>query len=488
MVDIKTPLESLTTNAWLETHRDPFVLIDANYTIVAANSAYAQAYGADSSSIVGRKCHEVSHRSAEPCHRRGENCPHQAVFATRRPAQVVHVHFDVKGRAERVRLSAAPIILPDGSMLMSESVRVLTGESAGGPHEMVGASPAYLDMLSQLAEVAPSNLPVLLTGETGAGKELAAQFLHRQSSRQRGPLVVIDCTSIPESLFEAELFGHEKGAFTGPTSRRIGLAEEASGGTLFLDEIGELPLSVQAKLLRFAETGEVRRLGANQTRHVDCRIISATHRPLSSLIDTGRFRRDLYYRLAGIEIRVPALLERGDDVLLIAEAMLHRIPGGRRCTLSEPTRQCLRAHAFPGNVRELRNAIQRAAQRAGGGQIEPWHLGLDTGTSSSSGLSGERAQPLPPSNVPLGPRWAVRHHTSAGEAVKVVPGIPSGDPSAAPMTRPQSLAEQVALLCASGLSRRTVAERLGMSERTIYRHLAKLEQQSSAVPSDPAAG
>ena len=447
-------LEGIDPATWLETHPEPFVVIDAQYTIVAANRAYAAAYGTAPDGIVGRKCHEVSHRSDEPCHRHGESCPHRSVYATGQATQVVHVHFDARGQAERVRLTARPLPLADGTILMSESVQRLGTLEEEDPGAMIGSSPAFSRMLSQLVDAAASDLPLLLTGETGSGKEVAARYVHRHSRRCQGPLVIIDCTAIPDSLFESEVFGHEKGAFTGPSSRRIGLAEEAEGGTLFLDEIGELPPAMQAKLLRFVETGEFRRLGSNQTRRVDCRVISATHRDLSDLVECSGFRRDLYYRLAGLEVNVPPLRERKADIPQLAAALLlesHRSSGSP--SLSEDARTALLAHDFPGNIRELRNVIRRAAQRAGPGWIDASHLGIDA------------AAPALPAS------------TGSGR-------IAAGEQDGAPLRpiRRAGLSGRIGELCGCGLSRHDIALRLGISERTVYRHLARRN------PPPPSAG
>ena len=274
-------------------------------------------------------------------------------------------------------------------------------------------------------------------------------------------MVVIDCTAIPESLFESEVFGHEKGAFTGPSSRRIGLAEDAEGGTLFFDEIGELPQPMQAKLLRFVETGEFRRLGANQTRRVDCRVISATHRQLSELVEQSDFRRDLYYRLAGIEVRVPSLRERRADVLPLARALLAeplrrtRSPG-----LSEGTCRALLVYDFPGNIRELRNMMQRAAQTAGPGWIEVSHLGIDV---AASGLAD-----------------------SPADGGRLAQGEEAGLPRR-PMRR-TDLACRIRELCGCGLSRHDIAQQLGVSERTVYRHLARRNLSSAAPAGAQDAG
>jgi len=448
MTDLPEPsLDHVPARDWIETHAEPFVVIDAKYTIVAANAAYALAYGADSADLIGRKCHAVSHRSEVPCHENGENCPHARVFATGQPTQVDHVHFDVVGQADRVRLSARPLRLADGSLVMTESVRRLEAEDHASAPEMIGTSAAFNEMMAQLIDAAASDLPALLTGETGVGKELAASFIHERSSQRTGQLVVIDCTAIPETLFEAELFGHERGAFTGPSARRVGLVEAAEHGTLFLDELGELPLALQAKLLRFIEHGEFRRLGANEVRHVSCRIIAATNQALAERVEAGLFRRDLFHRLAGIEIALPPLRERGDDCLLIAQAMLRRLPAPQRGLGFTPAAlRALRVHRFAGNVRELSHRVRRGAQRAGTGWITPEHLGLTAAGTVSAGTI----------ETTPAPTW------SAADEGAVLS-----------MRGPQALGSSIRSLCACGVPRREVAHRLGISERTVYRHLAR---------------
>jgi transcriptional regulator with GAF, ATPase, and Fis domain len=192
-------------------------------------------------------------------------------------------------------------------------------------------------------------------GESGTGKELVARAVHEASSRANRPLVPVDCSSLPENLFESELFGHERGAFTGANTARGGLVEAASGGTLFLDEVGDIPLTMQVKLLRLLETGTYRRVGSTEQRHADIRVVSATHRDLDQMVAQGRFREDLYYRLSTFPIHLPALRERADDIALLAVALLTRVAPKRKLVLSDSALQLLQAQNYPGNVRELRN-------------------------------------------------------------------------------------------------------------------------------------
>ncbi|NDC53979.1 MAG: sigma-54-dependent Fis family transcriptional regulator [Planctomycetia bacterium] len=227
----------------------------------------------------------------------------------------------------------------------------------------LGESPAMRAVYSVIDRVAASSVDVLVTGETGTGKELVARALHQRSRRAAAPFVPVDCGAIPDALMESEFFGHEKGAFTGADGRRMGLVEFADGGTLFLDEVGELPLALQAKLLRVLQERRVRRVGARQETSVDVRVIAATSRNLDGMVERGEFRRDLFYRINVVRIDLPPLRERGDDVGLLAEFFANRAAqemGKTVSGLSIDAYQVLKNYGWPGNVRELQNAIRRA--------------------------------------------------------------------------------------------------------------------------------
>ena len=243
---------------------------------------------------------------------------------------------------------------------------VCESESAERLPELIGNAPCMIEISRRVRLVAPRLTPVLIEGPTGSGKELVAEALHRLSSRNRKPFVAINCAAIPESLLEAELFGHTRGAFTGAVQGRTGRIEAADGGTLFLDEIGEMPPGLQSKLLRFVECGELQRVGDNETLRVDVRIIAATHRPLASQAQSGAFRSDLYYRLAVFLIRTPALNEHAQDLPRLVEHFLEKLGRHtpRKC-VDQGAMAKLAAHDWPGNVRELEHVLERGVILAG---------------------------------------------------------------------------------------------------------------------------
>ena len=244
---------------------------------------------------------------------------------------------------------------------------------------ILGASPKMQAVVDFIRKVAPTNAPVLILGESGTGKEMVAQALHHQSAQKSGPFVAINCNTIPENLLESELFGHEKGAFTGAHSQRKGHIETAAGGTLFLDEIGELPASVQVKLLRFLQEKCFQRVGGRQEIQSDARVLAATNRNLQEHVASGQFREDLYFRLAVVVVTVPPLRERGDDIVLLAKAFLHNYsvehakPG---LTFATDALRALNLHRWAGNVRELQNRVRRAVIMADGKRVTARDLEL----------------------------------------------------------------------------------------------------------------
>jgi transcriptional regulator with GAF, ATPase, and Fis domain len=284
-----------------------------------------------------------------------------------------------------------------------------------GRHRVLGQSKRWKDVIAHAAKVAPTEATVLLTGESGTGKEVVARLVHRTSPRAEGPFVALNCAALPEQLLESELFGHEKGAFTGAVAARPGRIEQASGGVLFLDEVGEMSPAVQAKFLRVLQEREFQRLGGTKTIKADVRVLAATNRDLKAASARGAFREDLYYRLAVFEIPLPSLRERPEDILLLVDAFLEEIGrsiGRPAAGVSQEVRATLVAYGWPGNVRELRNAIERAVILCEGGLITSEHLpiGVVVGpravaapsASSSAGAGSPASAPESAAPVPGG--------------------------------------------------------------------------------------
>ncbi len=280
----------------------------------------------------------------------------------------VHLVSESKKTVKRAEVSCSVSASAVTEMLPDKRGPFCAAEMAGEQPlpGLVGNSPRMLEVSRRIRLVAPRSTPVLIEGPTGSGKELVAEGLHRLSTRSRKAFVAINCAAIPEALLEAELFGHTRGAFTGAVQGRVGRIESANGGTLFLDEIGEMPLALQSKLLRFVESGELQRVGDNETVKVDVRIVAATHRSLAQDTQTGTFRADLYYRLAVFLIRTPSLIEHAEDIPLLVEHFLEKM--GRETPvkrIDSAAMAKLAAHSWPGNVRELEHVLQRAEILAG---------------------------------------------------------------------------------------------------------------------------
>ncbi|MBN56787.1 MAG: sigma-54 dependent transcriptional regulator [Thalassolituus sp.] len=272
------------------------------------------------------------------------------------------------------------------------AMRTETTDAVADPHDdlpepvpssktgIIGSCEPMQLLFRKIAKVAPTDATVLIQGESGTGKELVAKAIHNQSRRADKPLISVNCAAIPETLIESELFGHEKGAFTGATAQRQGLVEAADGGTLFLDEIGELPLEAQARLLRVLQEGEIRRVGSVQSQKVNVRLVAATHRNLKELSSQGEFREDLYYRLNVMELHLPPLRDRGEDVIEIAVAMLARAcekMATAPMRFNDASLKAIRDYHWPGNVRELENAVERSVILAESDEVEPDLLGIE---------------------------------------------------------------------------------------------------------------
>jgi transcriptional regulator with PAS, ATPase and Fis domain len=257
--------------------------------------------------------------------------------------------------------------------------RVVSIDDGYRSHTAVGVSPGWRDVLKRAGRVAATETTTCLQGESGSGKEIVARFIHNASPRRRGPFVAINCAALPEQLFESEIFGFERGAFTGAQQAKPGQIELAAGGVLFLDEVTEMTLMAQAKFLRVLEEREFLRLGGTRPVKANVRVIAATNRDLASAVAEGKFREDLYYRINVFDIRIPPLRERREDILLLADTFLEsvmRLNGIPQSGLSPEAKAALVSHGWPGNVRELRNVIERAAIVCDDGMIQPIHLSL----------------------------------------------------------------------------------------------------------------
>ena len=276
------------------------------------------------------------------------------------------------------------------SALERENAELHRKACEGDFEGMLGTSPKMQEVFATVRKVADTDVPVLITGESGTGKELVAQAIHRKSMYRNGPFVVINCGAIPENLLESELFGHEKGAFTGAHVQRKGRFEMADGGTLFLDEIGELTLPLQVKLLRFLQEQVIERVGGRDQIRVAVRIVAATNRDLKQAMKEGKFREDLYFRLGVVSIDLPALKDREDDVLMLANAFLHRAVKENRKKItgfSQPALAAIAAYSWPGNVRELENRVKRAVIMAEGRKVKAADLGLEEPTGRFDGMT-----------------------------------------------------------------------------------------------------
>jgi two-component system, NtrC family, response regulator HydG len=292
------------------------------------------------------------------------------------PVLIMTSYASLRSAVDSMRMGAVDYIAKpfDHDEMISAIKRVISKSAkANAPHsheantdaiaDMVGSSAPMKELYTKIRKVAPTNATVLVNGETGTGKELVAKALHSESPRRDKPWIPVNCAAIPDTLIEAELFGHEKGAFTGAASNREGLVAAADGGTLFLDEIGELPLEAQARLLRVLQEGEVRPIGSVESRKVDVRLVAATHRDLSKLAREGKFREDLYFRISVVQLKLPPLRDRGKDILALAETFVRRFCAELKkppLILSPEAIQAVTTYSWPGNIRELENAIQRA--------------------------------------------------------------------------------------------------------------------------------
>lgn len=427
-------LESL-----LETHEQPFVVIGPDLHVLAVNQAWETAFGITRDQHIGQPC----------CDQQG-NCRHQQLFQSLEPYAGM---FEAKGEdnvKKLLNVRGYPLLDADGRLYLGESQSLLH-KSGSVPQQagMVGNSESFLRLKNKLQQAAQMPAPVLLLGETGTGKELAAEFIHRHSQSAQGEFVIADCTLFGEDLFESELFGHEKGAFTGAASSKKGLFELADNGTLFLDEIGELPFSQQPKLLRALESGQFRRVGGTTTLKATVRVVCATHRNLAEMVRQGQFREDLFYRLSVFPIDIPPLRERKPDIPLLVDFFLQQLGSlrGNPLTISRAGLVKLIQHAWPGNIRELRNCLQLACGLSQGNTID---------------------------------EDSIHFMRRVGDAVEV-PKVPVDESLAVHESmRSLTVLEQYEASFIAGLlekyqgNRKLIAAEMNVSERTLYRKLNRL--------------
>ena len=429
---------SADLSAVLEAVPQPAAVLSSDYKILATNRAYSDHHQIPESDVPPF-CYQVSHGYHRPCDECGELCPLKKCQETGQRQRVLHLHQTSKGR-EHVDVEMSPLTLMDGQTYYLEIMhRVKVAHAHPEGQGLIGCSDAFNQMLALIQRAGPGEISVLLLGESGSGKELAAKAIHNLSSRVNKPFVTVECSGLSETLFESEMFGHEKGAFTGAINKKEGLVSAARGGTLFLDEIGDVPLSLQVKLLRLIETGTYRTVGGVELRQADFRLVCATHKNLRQLVDEGKFRQDLYYRISAFPIELPSLRERKEDIPLLITALLNRITDDAAVDLSQEAVAALKSYAFPGNIRELRNILERAVLLTDNNQIGIEHLPAEC-----------RRDTLMVSD------------TGSVELTKIVP-----------------LAELENHYLVNVREKftgnnRELAEKLGVSERTLYRKLSSL--------------
>ncbi|ADE11040.1 sigma-54 interaction domain-containing protein [Sideroxydans lithotrophicus] len=423
----------------LDSFPDPKILLDRQYRIIAANAAYRREFDSGQP-VEGLFCYALSHHYDKPCDQAGETCPLRGAMESGEPNRVLHVHHTSSGR-EHVEVEVVPVKDDAGAAIyyMETMHSLRRAREGNGDRILVGYSRPFNRMLELAKRVAARESSVLLLGESGTGKELVAQAIHDMSPRASAPFVALECSGLTETLFESEMFGYEKGAFTGAVGSKVGLVEAVRGGTLFLDEVGDIPMSLQVKLLRLMEAGTYRRIGGVEPLRADFRLVAATHRDLAAMVQDGTFRQDLYFRINVFPIQLPPLRERAEDIPMLVETLLSRLETGRRVTLSDEAMSLLMRHDFPGNVRELRNILERALIMLDGNVIQLQHLYLDTMKSAKqeNPAAGSFDEIAPLENLEMRYlAWATEHF--------------QGD-------------------------RKTLAERLGISERTLYRKLRNFD-------------
>lgn len=333
------------------------------------------------------------------------------IKATKTPVLIMTSYSSIRSAIDSMKMGAVDYIakpfehneiIETVAKIIREHDREEKPASNGEGHEspvygMIGSCPQMMELFRRIRKVAQTNSTVLINGESGTGKELVARAIHNLSTRQNQEMISVNCAAIPENLIESELFGHEKGAFTGATATRTGLVEAANGSTLFLDEIGELPLEAQARLLRVLQENEIRKVGSVQSKKVDVRLVVATHRDLKQLVVDGNFREDLYYRINVMTLVIPPLRDRGNDILELADAILHRTYTRLKTPImqfSDVAGRAIANYTWPGNVRELENAIERAVVLAEGNEIGEELLAIGNEPGETALESAQPSQPV----------------------------------------------------------------------------------------------
>ena len=362
-----------TIQAIIESIEKPAIFITHDYEIEAVNQAYRDTY--TTQVILGKsKCYGVSHNFTKPCDQQGEACPLSSCKESGKNSSALHIHKTGSGDIY-CNILMKPV--KDNNCITIGFLEILDkldfASSFSSDLKLIGKSKPFQEFLKMITRSAKSNISILLQGETGTGKELAALSIHQASKRSDKPFIEVECTGLNESLFESELFGHEKGAFTGANTSKKGLVCMANGGTLFLDEIGDVPLNLQVKLLRLLETGHYRRVGSVDKQMANFRLICASHKDLEKMIEEGEFRQDLYYRIAGFPISLPTLRERNSDVSLLAEHLLSKSEFSSKKFTKEAL-VTLSGYHYPGNVRELKNIVQQSALLSDDEVIDTEHL------------------------------------------------------------------------------------------------------------------
>lgn len=428
---------SFTLESLLETHDLPFIIIDAGLKIVGINRACETQFGITREHVIGK-----------PCCDNIKECRHHRLLQKLEPYAGIFSNTSLTAEEKLLRVRGYPLLDADGTLYIAESLSAsIQSTSVAKDPRMLGESAAFMKLKTKLQQAAETQAPVYLTGETGTGKELAAEFIHRHSKLRDGEFVIVDCTILGENLFESELFGHEKGSFTGAATSKKGLFELANNGTLFLDEVGELPLSQQPKLLRALESGSFRRVGGTTTLNSKVRVVCATNRNLADMVKEGKFREDLFYRLSVFPVEIPPLRDRRQDLPVLVEHLLQQLSlrDDQPYSLSKEALVKLMRHLWPGNIRELRNCLQLATSLCGNQRIEEKDIIIMRRSSRTSDLR-------PPENLE---RQTITQANSMNPLEQIEANFLNS------------------LINKYNGNRKQIATEMNVSERTLYRKLSR---------------